>query len=98
MHDHFFFYILSVLLYCISVKTQIQCLFKSLHISTLEVFWFEDTEKEVCQKMDMQEISQELPKQSMPYVYSVILEYEEKPEAELIGSHTIIDGGWVRNT
>ena len=46
----------------------------------------------------MPEISQELPKQSMPYVYSVILEYEEKPEAELIGSHTIIDGGWVRNT
>ena len=47
--------------------------------------------------MDMPEISQKLPKQSMPNVYSVILEYEEKQEAES-GSHTIIDGGWVRNT
>ena len=43
-------------------------------------------------------ISQKLPKQSMHNVYSVILEYEEKQEAESIGSHTIIDGGWVRNT
>ena len=25
-------------------------------------------------------------------------EYEEKQEAESIGSHTIIDVGWVRNT
>ena len=48
--------------------------------------------------MDMPEISQKLPKQSMPNVYSVILEYEEKQEAETIGRHTIIDGGWVRNT
>ena len=31
-------------------------------------------------------------------VYSVILECEEKQEAESIGSHTIIDGGWVRKT
>lgn len=98
MHDHSFCNILSVLLYCISVERQIQCLFKSLHISTLEVFLFEDTEEEVCQKMDMPEISQKLPKQSMPNVYSVILEYEEKQEAETIGRHTIIDGGWVRNT
>lgn len=91
--------ILSVLLYCISVERQIQCLFKSLHISTLEVFLFEDTEEKECQKMDMLEkISQKLPKQSMHNVYSVILEYEEKQEAESIGSHTIIDGGWVRNT
>ena len=48
--------------------------------------------------MDMWDISQKLPKQSMPNVYSMILEYEEKQEAESIGSHTIIDGGWVRNT
>ena len=34
----------------------------------------------------------------MPNVYSVILEYEEEQETESIGSHTIIDGGWVRNT
>ena len=65
-----FFNILSVLLYCINVE--IQCLFKSLHIPTLEVFLFEDTEEEVCQEMDMPEISQKLPKQSMPNVYSVI--------------------------
>ena len=43
-------------------------------------------------------ISQKLPKQSMHNVYSMILEYEGKQEAESIGSHTIIDGGWVRNT
>ena len=48
--------------------------------------------------MDMREISQKLPKQSMPNVYSVILKYEEKQEAESIGSHTIIYGGRVRNT
>ena len=48
--------------------------------------------------MDMPEISQKLPKQSIHNVYSVILDYEEKQEAESIGSHTIIDGGWVRNT
>ena len=48
--------------------------------------------------MDMPKISQKLPKQSIHNVYSVILEYEEKQEAETIGSHTIIDGGWVRNT
>ena len=92
------FNILSVLLYCISVERQIQCLFKYLHISTLEVFLFEDTEEEVSQKVDMPEISQKIPKQSMHNVYSMILEYEEKQEAESIGSHTIIDGGWVRNT
>ena len=97
MHDHFFCNILSVLLYCISKENQIQCLFKYLHISTLEVFSFEDTEEEVCQKMDMPEISEKLSKQSMPNVYSVILEYEEKQEAESIGCRTIIDGGWVRN-
>ena len=98
MQDHSFCTILSVLFYCISVERQIQCLFKYLHISTLEVFLFEDTEEEVCQKMDMPEISQKLPKQSMHNVYSMILEYEGKQEAESIGSHTIIDGGWVRNT
>ena len=98
MHDHSFCKMFSVLLYCISVERQIHCLFKSLHISTFEVFLFEDTEEEVCQKMDMLEISQKLPEQSMPYVYSVILEYEDKQEAESIGSHTIIAGGWVRNT
>ena len=80
----------------INVERQIQCLFKSLHISTLEVFLFEDTEEKVCQKMDM--LEKYLKKQSMHNVYSVILEYEEKQEAESIGSHTIIDGGWVRNT
>ena len=80
------------------MERQIQCLFKYLHISTLEVFLFEDTEEEVSQKVDMPEISQKIPKQSMHNVYSAILEYEEKQEAESIGSHTIIDGGWVRNT
>ena len=80
----------------INVERQIKCLFKSLHISTLEVFLFEDTEEKVCQKMDM--LEKYLKKQSMHNVYSVILEYEEKQEAESIGSHTIIDGGWVRNT
>ena len=98
MHDHSFCNILSVLLYCISVERQIQCLFKYLHISTLEVFLFEDTEEEVCQKLDMPEIYQKLPNQSMHNVYSMILELEEKQEAESTGSHTIIDGGWVRNT
>ena len=34
----------------------------------------------------------------MPNVYSVILEYVEKQESKSIGSHKIIDGGWVRNT
>ena len=80
----------------INVERQIQCHFKSLHISTLEVFLFEDTEEKVCQKMDM--LEKYLKKQSMHNVYSVILEYEEKQEAESLGSHTIIDGGWVRNT
>ena len=98
MHDHSFCNILSVLLYCISVKRQIQYLFKCLHISTLEVFLFEDTEEEVSQKLDMPEISQKIPKQSMHNVYSMILEYEGTQEAESIDSHTIIDGGWVRNT
>ena len=46
------------------------------------MFLFEDTEEEVCQKMDMPEISQKLPKQSMPDVHSVILEYEETQEAQ----------------
>ena len=70
MHDHSFCIFLSILLYCISVKRQIQCIFKSLHISTLEVFFlFEDTEEEVCQKMGLPEISQKLPKhnKNMPY-------------------------------
>ena len=48
--------------------------------------------------MDMPEISQKLPKQSIHYAYSMILEYEEKQDAESIGSHSFIDGGWVRNT
>ena len=73
------------------MERQIQCLFKSLYISTLKVFLFEDTEEEVCEKMDMPEISQKLPEQSMPNVYSVIFEYEEKQETESIGRHTIID-------
>ena len=98
MHDHSFCNILSVLLHCISVERQIQCLLEYLHISTLEVFLFEDTEEEVSQKVDMPEISQKIPKLSMHNVYSMILEYEEKQEAESIGSHTIIDGGSVRNT
>ena len=98
MHEHSFCKMLSLLLYCISVERQIQCLYKYLHISTLEVFLFEDTDEEVCQKMDMPEICQKLSKQSMPYVYLVILEYEEKQDAKSIGSHTIIDGGWARNT
>ena len=98
MHDHSFCNILSVLFYCISVERQIQCLFKYLHISTLELFSLEDTEGESCQKIDMSEIAQKLPKQSMPDVHSVILEYKETQEAELIGKLTIIVIGWVRNT
>ena len=69
-------------------------------ISSYFYYWsflFEDTKEDVCKKMDMPEISQKLPKQSMHNVYSMILEYEEKQEAES-RSHTIIDGGWVRNT
>ena len=91
MHEHSFCDILSLLLYSISVARQIQCLYKYLHISILEVFLFEETDEKVCQKMDKPETSQKLPKQSMPYVYLVILEYEEKQEAKSIGSHTIID-------
>ena len=56
--------------------TTLACLFKYLQISTLELFAIEDTEGELCQEMDMSEIAQKLPKQSMPDVYSVILECE----------------------
>ena len=48
--------------------------------------------------MDMSEIAQKLPKQSMSDVYSVILEYGETQEAELINKLTIIVRGGVRNT
>ena len=53
----------------------------------------EDTEGELCQRMDMSEIAQQLPKQSIPDVYLVNLEYEETQEAELICRYTIIVGG-----
>ena len=43
--------------------------------------------------MDMSEIAQRLPKQSMPDVYLVILEYEKTQEAESISRPTIIVGG-----
>ena len=39
-----------------------------------------------------------MSKQSMPDVYSVILDYEETQEAKSIGTLTIIVGGWVQNT
>ena len=58
----------------------------------------EDTEEEVCQKMDMLEIALKLPKQSMPDEYSVILEYEGTQEAESIIILTIIVDGWIRST
>ena len=43
-------------------------------------------------------MAQKLPKQLMPDVHSVILEYKETQEAELICKLTIIDIGWVNNT
>ena len=48
----------------------------------------------------MSKMAQKLPKQSMPDVHSVILEYKETQEAELIGKLTIIviAIGWVKNT
>ena len=98
MHDHFCSNILSVLLYCINVESQICFLFKSFLISTLELFSLKDTEGELCQKMDMSEIAQKILNQSMPHAYSVILKYKETQEAESIGRLTIIVGGWVRNT
>ena len=81
-----------------NVERQIQCLFKYLQLSTLEVFLFEDTEESVYQKIGIPDKSPKHPKQSMHNIYSMILEYVEKQEAKSIGSHTIIDGGWVRNT
>ena len=45
----------------------------------------------------MSEIAQKLPKKSMPDVYSVILEYYETQEAEIISRITIIVRGWVSN-
>ena len=56
MNDHFCCNFLSVLLYCVNVERQQRYLFKSLHISTLELFLLEDTEGELCQKIDMSEI------------------------------------------
>ena len=47
--------------------------------------------------MDMSELAQKIPKQLMPDVYSVILEYEVAQEAKSIGTLEIIIGGWVRN-
>ena len=46
----------------------------------------------------MSKMAHKLPKQSMPDVYSVILQYKETQEAELIGKLTIIVIGWVKNT
>ena len=57
----------------------------------------EDTEGELCQKMDMFERARKLSMQSMPDIYSLNLEYEEKQEAELTNRLTIIVCGWVRN-
>ena len=53
---------------------------------------------QLCQRIDMSKMAQKLPKQSMPDVYSVILQYKETQEAELIGKLTIIVIGWVKNT
>ena len=46
----------------------------------------------------MSKMAQKLPRQSMLEVYSVILEYKETQEAELIGKLTIISIRWVKNT
>ena len=56
--------------------------------STMEQFLLKDTYQKVqlCQRIDTSKIAQKLPKQSVPDVYSVILECKETPEAELIGS------------
>ena len=48
--------------------------------------------------MRSKEIAQRPPKQSMPDLYLVILDYKETQEAESISRLTIIVGGLVRNS
>ena len=68
------------------METHSQCLFLLLYTSTGEHFLFKDAylKVQLCQRIDMSKMAQKLPKQSMPDVYSVILEYEETQEAESI--------------
>ena len=84
------------------METNSLCLFQSLHTSTVEQFLLKDAylKVQLCQRIDMSKMAQKLPKQSMPDVHSVILEYKETQEAELIGKLTIIviAIGWVKNT
>lgn len=82
------------------METHSRCLFQSLYTSTVEQFLLKDAylKVQLCQRIDMSKMAHKLPKQSMPDVYSVILQYKETQEAELIGKLTIIVIGWVKNT
>ena len=51
-----------LVLYCINAKRDLHCMFKSLYIYTLKLFLLEDTEGEGCQRKNMLEIAQKLPK------------------------------------
>ena len=61
------------------MKTHSLCLFPLLYTHTVEQILIKDTYPKVqlCQRIDMSKMAQKLPKQSMPDVYSMILEYKE---------------------
>ena len=69
------------------METHSRRLFQLLYTSTVKQFLLKDAylKVQLCQRIDMSKMAQKLPKQSMPDVYYVILEYKETQEAELIG-------------
>ena len=67
-------------------------LFQLLHTSSVEHFLRKDPylKVQVCQRINLSKMAPKLRKQSMPDVFSVILDYKDTREAELIGKLTII--------
>ena len=59
------------------METQSLCFFQLLYTSTVEQFLLKDAclKVQLCQRIDMSKMAQKLPKQSMPDVHSMILEY-----------------------